>query len=252
MPTAHEPNAPADRPRAPRAGTTIALIGQDGSGKSSVVRSVVAGLPYDAESMYMGINLEVSPVMLPTTRLSLAIKRRRGRRPDMTAHADDAHRRTGSLADLRRLARTTNWIAEEIYRTILVRRIRRRGAIAIQDRDFYCDYYWAAVAPRTRRPMDVRLHGAYLRRWYPVPDLVLLLDAPPEVLHARRPEHELEETARRRDGYLALATVLPALQIVAADRSLAEVVEDVTRRIVGFVESGAADRTVPAVEGASS
>jgi thymidylate kinase len=242
----------ADPPPDRRRGATVALIGQDGSGKSSVVRSVVEQLPFDAERVYMGINLEVSPVMLPTTRLSLALKRRRGQRADMTAHSNGA-RRTGLLADLRRLVRASNWIAEEIFRSVLVRRIERRGAIAILDRDFYCDYYWSAVAPTTeRRPLDARLHGAFLRRWYPKPDLVLLLDAPAEVLNARRPEHDLDQTARRRDEYLALATVMPHLQVVSADRPLTEVIEDVVRRIVAFVESGATRRAVADATGSVS
>lgn len=242
------PTPPADAARPRWRGTTIALIGQDGAGKSTITRSVVSHLPYDAETVYMGINLEASRVMLPTTRLSLVLKRQRGRRPDMTAHADDPSRRTGVLADLRRLARALNWIAEEIYRTALVRRIRRRGAIAILDRDFYCDYYWSAVAPvAERRPLDVRLHGAFLRRWYPVPDLVLLLDAPPDVLHARRPEHSLEQAGQRRAGYLALANVLPSMQVVSADRPVADIVQDITTRIIHFVEAGSGDAAVPSV-----
>jgi thymidylate kinase len=243
----------ADPSRTRLRGVTVALIGQDGAGKSTIARSVVDHLPYEAATVYMGINLEASPVMLPTTRLALALKRLRGRRPDMTAHSDDGTRRSGLLADSRRLLRTTNWIAEEVYRTLLVRRIRRRGAIPITDRDFYCDYYWSAVGPTDqRRPFDVRLHGAFLRHWYPKPDLVLLLDAPAEVLHARRPEHDLERTSERRERYLALVSVLPAMQVVAADRPLADVVEDIAERIVGFVRSGAPRPSVADAPGVSA
>lgn len=239
------PASPADRPPAPWRGTTVALIGQDGAGKSTIARSVVDHLPYDAATVYMGINLEASRVMLPTTRLSLAVKRSRGRRPDMTAHADVGTRRPGFLAQVRRILRSLNWIAEEHYRTLLVRRIRRRPAIAILDRDFYCDYYWQAVAPTSgKRQIDVRLHGAYLRRWYPKPDLVLLLDAPPDVLHARRPEHSVAQAEQRRAAYLGLADVLPTMQVVAADRPLPDVVADITERIIAFVE-GASSEAVP-------
>jgi thymidylate kinase len=247
------PASPTDRSRAPWHGPTIALIGQDGAGKSTIARRVIEHLPYDAETVYMGINLEASTVMLPTTRLSLALKRHRGRRPDMTAHADMGVRRKGVLADLRRLIRVTNWIAEELYRSVLVRRIRRRGAIAILDRDFYCDYYWSAVAPTQRRPpLDVRIHGTFLRRWYPKPDLVLLLDAPLEVLQVRRPEDDPQHAAERRASYLALADILPTAQVVAADRPLPEVVDDITRRIVDFVSADASSTTIPSVEGLSA
>jgi thymidylate kinase len=246
------PVSRADRPRAPWEGT-VALIGQDGSGKSSITRSVVDQLPFGAETMYMGINLEVSPVMLPTTRLALAFKRRRGRRQDMTPHVKGNGRGGGLITDIRRLLRATNWIAEEVYRTMLIRRARRRVGFVILDRDFYCDYYWAAVAPsRERRPIDVRLHGAYLRRWYPVPDLVLLLDAPPDVLHARRPEHDVAEATERRERYLALTSVLPDMQVVPADRPLAEVADDVKRRIIDFVDANATNRRIRSIESVSA
>ena len=233
------PASPVDRPRAPGRGTTVALIGQDGAGKSTVARAVAEALPYDAGLVYMGVNLEASTVMLPTTRLALGLKRRRGHRADMTAHGDDGTRRVGVVGSLRRLARSANWIAEELYRSVLVRRIRRRGAVAIQDRDFYCDYYWNAVAPTTaKRRLDVRLHGAFLRRWYPKPDLILLLDAPAEVLHRRRADQTLEEVAERRARYLDLAPVLRTLQVVDADRPQDDVTADITQRIVAFVGSG--------------
>ena len=59
-------------------GRSVALIGIDGAGKSTVAHEVIGRLPFDASYLYMGVNLAASPVMLPTTRLALAIKSRRG------------------------------------------------------------------------------------------------------------------------------------------------------------------------------
>jgi hypothetical protein len=47
-----------------RIGRTVALIGIDGAGKSTVAHEVVSRLPFDASYLYMGVNLEASPVML--------------------------------------------------------------------------------------------------------------------------------------------------------------------------------------------
>ena len=44
-------------------------------------------LPLPVKRIYMGVNLEASSLMLPTTRLLLAAKRARGRRPDLVAAA---------------------------------------------------------------------------------------------------------------------------------------------------------------------
>jgi hypothetical protein len=196
----------------------------------------------DAEYLYMGVNLEASSVMLPTTRLALAIKRRRGGRTDMTVgHEPGA--RMGPLGTIRRLVRMANWLLEETYRAALARRIQRRNAMVVFDRHFFCDYYAGAIAPRGgRRTLDVRIHGYVLDRWYPRPDLVLFLDAPTEVLIARKAGTPAFVTQRRAE-YLELARVLPAFQIVDVDRPTEEVVEDVTRRIVAFLngETAAAD-----------
>jgi thymidylate kinase len=223
-----------------RIGRSVALIGIDGAGKSTVARDVVGRLPFDAGYLYMGVNLDASPVMLPTTRLALAIKRRRGGRSDMTVGlGEPTTHRNGPIASIRRLVRITNWLAEEGYRAFLARRIQRRPAVVVFDRHFFCDYYASAVAPvGRRRALDTRIHGYVLSRWYPRPDLTLFLDAPPEVLMARKHGETLERLAQRRLEYLDLQRVMPAFQVVDADRPVGEVVDDVVGRIVAFVQGG--------------
>jgi thymidylate kinase len=226
-----------------RIGRSVALIGIDGAGKSTVAHQLIGRLPFDAGYLYMGVNLAASPVLLPTTRLALAIKRRRGGNPDMTVgHSEPGSRHGGPLAATRRLIRITNWLAEEAYRAALARRIRRRPALVVFDRHFFCDYYATAIAPTAgRRPLDARIHGYVLRHWYPKPELTLFLDAPPEVLIARKQGEPLERIAKRRLEYLDLEHVLPAFQVVDANRPVGEVVDDIVARIVAFVSGGTID-----------
>jgi thymidylate kinase len=224
-------------PPAAKIGRSVALIGADGAGKSTVARAVVEGLPFDAGYLYMGVNLEASPVMLPTTRLALALKRRRGGRADMTVgHTEPGWRGGGPFTSARRIVRMVNWLAEEGYRAFLASRIRKRPATVIFDRHFFCDYYASAIAPGAgRRPIDARIHGYVLRRWYPRPELTLFLDAPPEVLVARKVGDTVERVSKRRFEYLELERVLPSFQVVDANRPTKEVVDDVISRIVAFV-----------------
>jgi thymidylate kinase len=233
--------SPAPPPE--RIGRSVALIGIDGAGKSTVAHEVIGRLPFDASYLYMGVNLAASPVMLPTTRLALAIKRRRGGNPDMTVgHSEPGSRHGGPLVAARRLIRITNWLAEEAYRAALARRIRRRPALVVFDRHFFCDYYATAIAPTNRRrPLDARIHGYVLRHWYPKPELTLFLDAPPEVLIARKRGESLERVAKRRVEYLDLERVLPAFQVVNADRPVGDVVDDIVGRIVAFVSGDTID-----------
>jgi thymidylate kinase len=222
--------------RGARGGLSVALVGPDGAGKSTIAREVARRLPMPASYLYMGVNLEASTRMLPTTRFALALKRRRGGASDMTARRVGPATRRGPVADARALVRMLNWLAEEAYRQLLAGRIRRRGQIAVLDRDFFCDYHASAIAPSTtRRPVDVRLHGLVLRRWYRRPDLTIVLDAPAEVLLARKGEDTLEGLSRRRQEYLDLANVLPAVVTVDANRPLDLVTDDVVATILDFV-----------------
>ena len=85
--------------------TTVALIGPDGAGKSSIMRRVSERLPVPSRTIYMGVNLESSRLMLPTTRLALELKRRRGGRPDMVG-ATAGEPRAGVLGNSGKRKRT--------------------------------------------------------------------------------------------------------------------------------------------------
>lgn len=213
---------------------TIAIVGPDGAGKSAVVAALPAALPVSTRTVYLGVNLEASRSMLPTTRIALALKRRGGGRADHGALLDDGREegRRGIAGGARRTLRLFAWVAEEWYRAVVVANHVRRGHLVICDRHFVCDYYAADIAPREGRPLLRRIHGWQLRRLYPRPDLVFVLDAPVEVLHARKDEDTVEVLARRRDDYLALSRALPGVQVIDATRPLDHVVTTVAAAIV--------------------
>src|SRR4051794_12313295 len=138
---------------APGAGPmiTVALIGPDGAGKSSIAQRLEhEPMPAPVKRIYMGVNLEASSLMLPTTRLALAVKTARGRRADMVApgnvaaSAGSPTRRavTGGA----RVIRLLMWLAEEWFRMAVAEFHRRRGAIVVFDRHFFADYYRAGTA----------------------------------------------------------------------------------------------------------
>lgn len=66
-----------------------------------------------------------------------------------------------------------------------------------------------------------------LARLVPRPRLVVLLDAPPELLWASKREVAFEETARQRDAYLKLVKGLPNGHVVGASELLDRVVANV-------------------------
>jgi thymidylate kinase len=225
-------------------GFTVALIGCDGAGKTTVARALehATGLP--VRYLYMGVSAESSNRQLPSSRIAHAIKRRAAatRRHAPTA-VGQAHRPRGAHR-ARRAARSAlrlaNRLAEEWYRQLIAQAILTRGSIVVFDRHFLADYYAFDVAG-AGRPLSRRIHGWMLMHAYPRPDLVVLLDAPPEVLFARKAEGTLASLARRRQDYLALADAAGidgSFAVVSATQPVDAVVADVA----GIVREAATGR----------
>ena len=68
-------------------------------------------------------------------------------------------------------------------------------------------------------------------RWMPQPDLVIFLDAPPEVLLARKQEVSSEALAHARAKYRDLVRSHPRFQTIDASRPLEQVLDEVVARI---------------------
>lgn len=233
----------------------IALVGADGAGKSTISHMLEsAELPWPVKRIYMGVNLEASTDLLPTTRLLFAAKRLRrrisgddGRHRTQNARAaaragpaGGSRRPAGpfSKGSLKDAARLVTWMTEEWLRQALAEVYARRGYIVVFDRHFFVDYHGSDELVRSAAPTS-RLSTAHrwmLEHLYPKPDLVVCLDAPAEVLRARKCEDSIEWLEARRQQYLRLAEDVPAFVRVDVDRPLDEVFSDVLRVIVGHYD----------------
>lgn len=219
---------------------TVALVGADGAGKTTVSGLLErASLPLPVKTIYMGVNLEASSLMLPTTRLLLAAKRARGGRPDLVASRLRTQSPDASTDEdrswrrsTRDSARLTVWMFEEWMRQLVASAYGARGYIVVFDRHFFADYYHTDIATKgADRGLFGRLHGWMLEHAYPKPDLVICLDAPSQVLYLRKPESSVQWLEQRRLQYLALEPVVRAFVVVDADRPLDVVFADVVERI---------------------
>jgi thymidylate kinase len=223
--------ARARRPR--RRGFTVALIGCDGAGKTTVARALERDERLAVRYLYMGVSPESSNRQLPSTRLAHALKRSLSRgAPHVPGGADNgAGPRRGGRA--RAALRLGNRLAEEWYREALAQAYRARGSVVVFDRHFLADYHAHDIAGEGR-PLSRRIHGWVLSRAYPRPDLAVFLDAPPEVLHARKGEGTLASLARRRadyQGLVASGEVAGAVAVVSATQPLGAVVDEVATLI---------------------
>ena len=221
---------------------TVVLAGPDGAGKSTVTKKAAERLPVPAKYIYMGVNLESSHLVLPTTRLLLEVKRALGGRPDIAGPSDPSEDRPKPKSLVKRILkglksslRLTNQIAEEWFRQVLVWYYQRKGFIVLFDRHFYYDYYFHDVIQEVEdRSLTRRIHGYMLEHFYPRPDFAIFLDAPVEVLFSRKPEGSIDALENRRQEYLRLQEIIEPSVIVDASKPVEIVLEEVVHQIMNF------------------
>ncbi len=104
---------------------------------------------------------------------------------------------------------------------------RRRGRLVLFDR-----YAYDALIPLSLgASLKSRLRRALLVRSFPAPDLLVVLDAPVEVLQDRRKEHPVEVVEAHRAFYARLARDVPNAVVVDASGDA----DSVRRAVTGLI-----------------
>lgn len=216
---------------------SIAVIGPDGAGKTTITRMLERSRILRLKYLYMGINTSSSNIALPTSRLVEYLKPRLGR----GAVSPHRHANGGSTlpASAKKrgvvwvTARLINRLAEQWFRQFVAWSYQVRGHVVLYDRHFVFDFGGKPVAGETV-PLDKRIYQWCLVHLSPRPDLVILLDAPGEVLYARKGESTIAELEDRRQRLLQQGKSLPAFIPVDATRPLQTVYEEVVNHVVAF------------------
>lgn len=216
--------------------TTIAIIGADGAGKTTIARMIQRANREAVEYVYLGANIESGNYRLPTSRLILFLKlrafERKARREGITDpayisthHQDHREIKYGWFGSWLQMA---NRLMEGAYRQTIALLFQFRGQIVICDRHLYID---GLVNRKSQRLVD-RVYLWALTHLFPKPDMVVYLDAPPEILMLRKPEGNLERLQEWRESYLRAGQLLPNFVTVDASQPLPEVYAEVNQRII--------------------
>lgn len=171
-----------------RRGLSVALLGPDGAGKSTLATGLVSSFVFPARSVYMG--------------MYAAGRKRRGGF-------------LGRVADLWR-----GWLVGWYHRL--------RGRLVVFDRytyDALLDAGPQTIRRRTRRYL--------LSHACPAPHLVIVLDAPAELLYRRSREHSVAGLEEQRQRYVRISDRLPHGRVVDASQKS----DAVRREVVSLVWS---------------
>lgn len=216
---------------------TVAIVGGDGAGKTSIAHRLVGEEPARYRYLYMGMNPQSSNLSLPTSRLVFAWKLRRTRtsgtaRPSGgSSSLHSMENRRDRRGPLFATARLVNRLAEEIVRQIASEVLQARGFVVLYDRHFLFDH---TPSGSKRRRLTDRIHLFFLERIYPKPDLTVFLDAPPEVLYERTREVPVSYLSSRRLVFKEVGASLDRFITVDADRPLDIVYREVQETISRF------------------
>jgi serine acetyltransferase len=197
-------------------GLVVSFLGADGSGKSSVIDRVMADL---------------APVFRRTCRLHLRprvlARKNPDRGPETAPHALPAR---GSAASVVKLAYFV--LDYFVGYALRVWPMARRSTLVVFDRH----YRDLAVDSRRYRYGGPARLVRLASRCVPGPDFWVLLDAPPDVLQARKQEVSPEESARQRRAYLDLFAHLQNASVVDSSQELPQVVLDAESAILRWME----------------
>ncbi len=225
---------------------TVALIGPDGAGKTTLAKHLEKTFPVPVKYLYMGDNIESSNFVLPTTRWLKKKQQKTKSNGTLTSpgengvhHESQSSQKRGGVKQALKLVKKslgfTNRILDEWYRQLVAYYYQRRGYLVLYDRHFIYDYYHFDIQPQNPS-FKRRLHGFFLKHGFSEPDLVICLDAPGEVVFKRKGEFSIEYLEMRRHQYLDLKNMVRNFAVVNVDQDLDKVKQEVTSIIWMFHE----------------
>lgn len=217
---------------------TVALIGADGSGKTTIAKMLLESPPVPMKYLYMGLNIESSNYALPTSRLIYYLKLLKYKKKNknlknvklknLSLHELDDNRYVDSRNKLGATARLLNRSAEAFYRQLISWIFQLRGYAVLYDRHYIFDSATNKTADELKNQrITTRIHQWMVNNMYSRPDLVILLYAPAEVLYKRKREADIEYLKARTENFINVGKKFDNFFVVDATQPVEKVFNEV-------------------------
>lgn len=219
---------------------TVALIGADGSGKTTISNQLLASFPSPIKYIYMGTAIQSSNITLPTTRLILYLKLRAHKKTvensDNSFSFDEYNEnKKVKRGKIKAIVSLLNRLSEEWYRQLVSIIYRIRGYIVLYDRHFVFEYeVQAEQLKKQNMELSERIHLWLLYHFYPKPDLVIFLDAPAEILIKRKNEWPIERLKAHQEAVCKLGDSMPSFVRIDATQTVDKVYANVCELILHY------------------
>lgn len=219
---------------------TIALIGGDGAGKTTIANELIATLPWQVKYLYMGQSTISGNSALPTTKIARFFKFRMHKKTskDEVGEIQPAKPTSNELHYSKKprnwiwkVARLLNRLLEAYWRQMLTFFYCIRGYMVLYDRHILFD-----AAPKNPSSIKMskildRLEYIIFHNFLPQPDLVIFLDAPAEVLYRRKGEATIKHLNSRREAILGQARHINNFVRIDASLPIEQVLAEVVSQI---------------------
>ncbi|NIR46964.1 hypothetical protein GWO43_00570 [candidate division KSB1 bacterium] len=232
---------------------TVALIGADGSGKTTIAKRLEESFPLPTKYLYMGWTTESASFALPTSKLVRYLRHHNNEKSKAKwdgilsldrSKSGGKGRKPALISNILAASRLFNRLVEEWYLQCISWSYQWRGYTVLYDRHFIFEAAFKyGVSSNGGERLTHRLHRWLLNHCFVKPSLIIYLDAPPEVLYKRSEEATIDILKQRQDALLEQGKKLPNFIRVDACQPLEDVYREVGHHIMSYIAPQAGKTT---------
>lgn len=191
----------------------IVFLGPDGAGKSTIINELKIELKQTADTIEI---IHLKPAFWKKESLS----------PQVVTEPHKKQPRTAFFS----IGKIISWL----FLYWIDRLLHTQIGLTIRFWDRY--YHDLIVDPRRYRYGAPECTALLIGELIPKPDLWILLDAPPEILQARKKEVSFQETCRQRKAYVNFLASKKNSSIIDASQSIKKIIKEIKPSIIKLIE----------------